>query len=133
MEKINICDETLIFQYDVEIKWQSMHWKTPASAVMKKSKDVKSKFKTILIVFCDINGTVMTEWVTEGQIINQTYSLPILATLREQVRKKTPGLWKNNLWILYQDNTPVHNALFVKHYLAAIGTPVLEHAPYSPE
>lgn len=34
---------------------------------------------------------------------------------------------------LNQDNAPAHNALSVKRYLAARGTPVLEHAPYSPD
>jgi len=36
-------------------------------------------------------------------------------------------------WILHQDNAPAHTALSVKRYLAAKGTPVLEHAPYSPD
>ncbi|KAG5331644.1 MOS1T transposase, partial [Acromyrmex charruanus] len=65
--------------------------------------------------------------------INQTYYLTVLATLRERVRKKRSELWKNKSWILHQDNAPAHNALSVKRYLAARGTPVLEHAPYSPD
>ncbi|VVC34328.1 Hypothetical protein CINCED_3A000742 [Cinara cedri] len=56
-----------------------------------------------------------------------------LATLRERVRKKRPELWKNNSWILHQDNAPAHNALSVKQYLAGKRTPVLEHAPYWPD
>ena len=75
----------------------------------------------------------MTEWVPEGQTVSQTYYLKVLATLRERVRKKRPELWKNKSWILHQDNAPAHNALSVKRYLAARGTPVLEHAPYSPD
>ncbi|VVC44527.1 Transposase, type 1 [Cinara cedri] len=93
----------------------------------------KSKFKAMLIVFFDINGIVMTEWVPEGQTVNQIYYLSVLATLRERVRKKRPELWKNNSWILHQDNVPAHNALYVKQYLAGKRTPVLEHAPYSPD
>ena len=58
---------------DVETKRQSMHWKTPASPRMKKARMSKSKFKAMLIVFFDINGIVMTEWVPEGQTVNQTY------------------------------------------------------------
>lgn len=133
MENIITCDETWIFQYDVETKRQSMHWKTPASPRMKKARMSKSKFKAMLIVFFDINGIVMTEWVPEGQTVNQTYYLKVLATLRERVRKKRPELWNNKSWILHQDNAPAHNALSVKRYLAARGTPVLEHAPYSPD
>ncbi|KAJ8962353.1 hypothetical protein NQ318_018335 [Aromia moschata] len=36
-------------------------------------------------------------------------------------------------WILHQDNAPAHNVLSVKRYLAARGSPVLGHAPYSPD
>ncbi|VVC44823.1 Hypothetical protein CINCED_3A022962 [Cinara cedri] len=100
------CDETWIFQYDVETKRRSMHWKTPESPGIKKARMSKSKFKAMLIVIFDIN---------------------------ERVRKKRPELWKNNSWILHQDNAPAHNALSVKQYLAGKRTPVLEHAPYSPD
>ena len=83
---------------------------------IKKARMSKSKFKAMLIVFFDINGIVMTKWVPEGQTVNQTYYLSVLATLREGVRKKRPELWKNNSWILHQGNAPV-----------------LQHAPYSPD
>ena len=91
------------------------------------------KFKAMLIVFFDINGILMTEWIPEGQTVNQTYYLSVLATLREWVRKKRPELWKNNSWILHQDNAPAHNALSVKRYLADKRTPVLQHASYLPD
>ncbi|KAJ8939658.1 hypothetical protein NQ318_002148 [Aromia moschata] len=94
-----------------------------------------SKSKFIMLILFGINGIVMTEWVPEGQTVNQTYYLKVLATLRERVRKKRPELWKvistKLSWILHQDNAPAPNALYVKRYLAARGTPVLEHAPYS--
>ncbi|VVC37893.1 Hypothetical protein CINCED_3A021399 [Cinara cedri] len=43
MKNIITWDETWIFQYDVETKRQSMHWKTPESPKIKKSKDVQIK------------------------------------------------------------------------------------------
>ncbi|KAL4101082.1 hypothetical protein QTP88_021102 [Uroleucon formosanum] len=64
-KNIITCEETWIFQYDVETKRQSMHWKTPESPRIKKARMSKSKFKAMLIVFFDINGIVMTEWVPE--------------------------------------------------------------------
>lgn len=133
LEKIITCDETWIFQYDVETKRQSMHWKTPSSPRMKKARMSKSKFKAMLIVFFDINGVVMTEWVPEGQTVNQTYYLQVLATLRERVRRRRPQLWEDKSWILHQDNAPAHNALSVKRFLADKNIAVLEHAPYSPD
>jgi transposase len=36
-------------------------------------------------------------------------------------------------WILHQDNTPAHNALSVKQFLANHDITVLENPPYSPD
>ena len=92
MEKIITCDETWIFQYTVEIKRQSMHWKTPALPKMKKARISKSKFKAMLIIFFDISGIVMTEWVPEGQTLNQIYYLKVLAILAGIGGKKVVDL-----------------------------------------
>jgi predicted nucleotidyltransferase len=51
MKNTITCNETWIFQYDVETKRQSMHWKTPESPRIKKARMSKSKFKVMLIVF----------------------------------------------------------------------------------
>lgn len=127
------CDETWIFQYDPETKRQSMHWKTPSSPRMKKARMSKSKLKAMLIVFFDIQGVLMIEWVPEGKTVNQQYYKEVLIKLRERVRKKRPDAWKNCSWILHQDNAPAHNALSVKQFLAEKCIPVLEHPPYSPD
>lgn len=67
LTRVITCDETWVFQYDPETKRQSMHWKTPTSPRMKKARMSKSKLKALLIVFFDIRGVIMTEWVPEGQ------------------------------------------------------------------
>ncbi len=61
----------------------------------------------------------MTEWVPEGQTVNQIYYLKVLTTLQEQVckKQKQPELWKNKSWILHQNNAPAHNTLPVKQAL----------------
>jgi len=47
-----------------------------------------SKFKAMLIVFFDIQGIVMAEWVPRGQTVNQPYYIKVLMKLRERVRRK---------------------------------------------
>jgi hypothetical protein len=37
---------------------------------------ILSKFKAILIVFFDIHGIVIAEWVPSGQAVNQPSVLP---------------------------------------------------------
>jgi hypothetical protein len=88
------CDVTWIFQYDPEMKRQSMHWKTPTSPRMKKARMSKSKVKAMMIVFFDIRGTIMIEWVPEVQTVNQKYYLEFLTNLQERVGKKRLELYK---------------------------------------
>lgn len=132
MESVVTCDETWIFTYDPETKRQSMQWKSPSSPRPTKAKKARSKFKAMMIVFFDIRGIIMTEWVPSGQTVNQHYYVEVLAKLRERIRRKRPLLWKNG-WILHQDNAPAHNALSVKQFLANKNIPVLDHPPYSPD
>jgi predicted nucleotidyltransferase len=96
LENVITCDETWIFQYDLETKKQSTHWKTSTSPRMKKSENQKSNVKTMMIVFVNIRGVIMIEWVPEGQTVNQKYYLEVLSKLRERVRvrKKVPEMWK---------------------------------------
>ena len=54
LENIITCDESWFFQYDLESKHQSTHWKSPSSPRQKKAQQSKSKFKAMMIVFFDI-------------------------------------------------------------------------------
>jgi len=45
-------------------------------------------FKAMLIVFFDIQGIVMAEWVRNGQTVNQQYYIEVLTKLHERVRRK---------------------------------------------
>ncbi|EFN68500.1 Histone-lysine N-methyltransferase SETMAR, partial [Camponotus floridanus] len=83
--------------------------------------------------FFDIRGVVYIHWVPEGQTVNQHYYIEILSTLRERVRRRRPELWKNNSWMLHQDNAPSHSALSVKSFFAKHKITVLDHPPYSPD
>jgi len=85
----------------------------------------------MLIVFFDIQGIAMAEWVPSGQTVNQQYYIEVLTKLHERVRWKQLELWRNG-WILHQDNAPAHNTLSVKQFLANKNITVLEHPPYSP-
>jgi hypothetical protein len=49
----------------------SQQWKSATSPRPKKTRKSFSKFKTMLIVFFDILGIVMAEWVPSGETVNQ--------------------------------------------------------------
>jgi histone-lysine N-methyltransferase SETMAR len=101
-------------------------------STIKKARMSRSKFKDMLIVFFDIQGTVMTEWVPGNQTVNQQYYIEVLTKLRERVRRKRPELLING-WILHQNNAPAYNASYVKQFLANKNITVLGHPPHSPD
>ena len=85
----------------------------------------------MLIVFFDIKGVILEEWVPEGTTVNQHYYKEVLIKLREKVRQKRPQLWEND-FIVHQDNAHAHTALSVKQFLTDKHITTLEHPPYSP-
>jgi len=70
-------DETCVYQYDPETKWQSVQWKTANSPRPKKFRQSKSRVKTMLLTFFDIRGIVHYEFVPTGQTVNQVYYLEV--------------------------------------------------------
>jgi hypothetical protein len=50
---------------------------------MKNARMNNLKVKAMMIVFFDIRGVIMIEWVPKGQTINQKYYLVVLTKLRE--------------------------------------------------
>ncbi len=126
-------DESWIFEYDPETKWQSRQWKSPASPRPKKARMSKSKVKVMLIAFFDIKGIVHFEFLPQGQTVNQYVYKEILRRLMRSVRDKRRDLWENNTWVLHHDNAPAHSALSIRQFLAERNVPTLEQPPYSPD
>jgi histone-lysine N-methyltransferase SETMAR len=128
LSKVITGDETRCFQYDPEI----LQWKQQTSPRPKKTRMLKSQMKTMLITFLDIKGIVHSEFIPQGQTLNQAYCVDLLKRLREVVSRKRPELWPSD-WILHHDNAPAHRALSVKQFLAQKSITQMEHPPYSPD
>jgi hypothetical protein len=56
MEGIVTGDEAWVCRYDLEMKHQSSQQKSPESPRLKKTPQVRSKVKVILIVFLTLKG-----------------------------------------------------------------------------
>jgi histone-lysine N-methyltransferase SETMAR len=97
-------DESWCFQFDPEIKRQSMQWKTSASPRPKKARMSRARVKTMLICFFDHKDIVHFEFLEQGRTVNQHY-----------------------------DNAPPHDALAVREFLAEKSILKLDHSPYSPD
>ena len=93
---------------------------------------VGSKEAKKIACFFDQNGIVHYEFISQGQTVNQQCYLEVLIRLRESVRRKSPGLWPDNL-ILQHDNAPAHDALRFREFLAKNSITKMDHPPYSPD
>jgi hypothetical protein len=60
----------------------------------KKARQVKSKVKSMLIIFFDIKWIAHKEFVLAGQIFNSTYYCDILRRLLESLQRLRPELWQ---------------------------------------
>jgi len=66
LSKVITGDESWCYGYDPETTQASSQWKTPTSPRPKKSQQVRSNVKTMLIVFVDVQGIVHREFVPPG-------------------------------------------------------------------
>ena len=86
----------------------------------------------MVIVFFVIHGLVHHEFVSEGQTVNKEYYLIVLKSSCEKMRQKQRDLWKNNSWILHDDNAPSYEATVVTKFESRNATNTIGPAPYSP-
>jgi hypothetical protein len=77
----------------------------------------KSQMKKMLTILFDINSIFHFEFIPQGQTVTQAYCVNIFKLLPEAVHRKMPELWPND-WILQNDSSVAHKALFVKKFLA---------------
>jgi alpha-L-fucosidase len=81
--------------------------------------------------FFRYQGIVHSEFIPQGQSINQAYYVEILKRLFEAARRKRPELWPND-WILHYDNASAHKTLPVKQFMAQKWISEMEHPPPFP-
>jgi histone-lysine N-methyltransferase SETMAR len=86
----------------------------------------------MLISFFDANGIVHSEFVPNGETVNQAFYLQVLKRLHDVVRRKCPELWQSGEWWLHHDNAPAHKALSVQQFLIKNSMTQLLQLPYSP-
>jgi len=98
----------------------------------KKTRQVRSNIKSMLICFFDHKGIVHKEHVPPGQTVNVAFYVEVLKRLRENVWRKRPDQWRNNTWLLHYGNAPAHAALLTRRFLNDIKMTVVPHTPYSP-
>jgi hypothetical protein len=94
----------------------------------KKACVSKSQMKAMVITSCCIKGTIHSEFIPQGQTVNQAYYVEILKQLCEAVHRKRP-----EGWIPHFDDAPAYKLLSVKQFLAQKLITEMEHSPFSPD
>jgi len=133
LERVITGDESWFYEYDLELKTQSMEWKSKNDPRTKKCRKSRSKIKVMLIVFFDYRGIVHHEYLPEGQTVNAILYVEVLKRLRDRVRRVRPNLLGEDGWILHHDNAPAHSSLLVREFLARNSITTLDHLLYSPD
>jgi len=111
LDKVIMGDESWVFDYDPETKWQSSEWHMKSSPRPKKACMSISKVKTMIIVFFDSRGIVHKEFVPPGLTVNHAFYKDVLERLRKWVQRVRTDIADD--WVLHHDNAPAHTALSI--------------------
>jgi hypothetical protein len=116
-----------------ETKQQSSQWKSLNSPRPKKSRQVKSKVKSMLIIFFAIKGIVHKELVLAGKTVNSAYFCDVSRRLRENVRKTSPRTVATIEQTVASRQHTVSHFHFTKEFLTKNNKTVVSLSPYSPD
>ena len=133
LDALMTSDESWIYSYDPETKWQSSQWNHAGSPRPKKARQSKSTHKLLMIPFFASTGLIYMHWVPTEQTVNKEYYVEVLREFRKRFRRKKPALFKSAQWHFHQDNAPVHNSILVTDYLTKMGIKTVPHPSYSPD
>ena len=125
-------DETWVHHYQPETKEQSKQWKHPMSPTPKKAKVTPSAGKVMASVFWDAQGVLMVDYLQKGCTINALYYSDLLKRLRENIKKKRPGMITKGV-LFHQDNAPAHSSVVAMATIRDCGFQLVPHPPYSPD
>ena len=87
LHKVITGDESWVFDYNPENKWQSEEWHMTSSPRPKKARMSRSRVKTMIIVFFNSRGIVHKEFVHPGQTVNHAFYKGVLERLRKRVQR----------------------------------------------
>jgi hypothetical protein len=117
LSRVIIGDGSWICSFHPETRQQFFQWK------------MKSKVKSLLIIFFDIKGIVHREFVLAGQTVNSAYYCYVLRRLRENMRGLRLELWRQKNWLLHHDNPSPHTIFLAREFLTKNIITVIPHIP----
>ena len=132
LSRIVTGDETWVHYFQPESKRASMQWKHPFSPIAKKFKVVLSVGKLMATVFWDCYKILLLHFQEREEHVTATSYCTVLRELRQEIRKKRPGLLRQGVLLLH-DNARPHTAFTTQEKIQKMNWEVLPHPPYSPD
>ncbi len=144
LETIISGDETWISLFENNTKIESCEWVKPGETGSRirpiKALRCTSTRKCMLILFHDIDGVLLSEFVPRNQTVNADYYVQILKKLKDRIRHKRPGMWSGGRdgetdhdFKLHHDNVLPHVAAKTLAFLGENNIQMVPHPQYSPD
>jgi len=76
---------------------------------------------------------IITFFDPTGQTVNSGFYCDVLRRLCENVRRRRPGLRREQTWLLHHDNAPSHTSVLTQRFPAKNKMAVILHSPYFPD
>ncbi len=99
-----------LYQYDPEMKQQSIQWVKKGIGPPKKAHAQKAGLQVTLITFFDKKGMIFTHYVPEGQAINAKYYKTVFIKL---IRIYIPGNGPNTAMVISSCITIIHASMLL--------------------
>ncbi len=94
----------------------------------------------MLVCFFDSYGVIHQQFMPRGVTVTKEEYCRILDELKEDIRRKRPGMWKGGRdgntdrdFVLQHDNASSHTAVITLAKIGESGIDLLAHPPYSPD
>ena len=129
LKKVITAYESQVYGFVIKTKDQSPQLKRPEKPRPKKACQIASNVKVLLTAFFDCNGLVHHEFLPQGRTVNKEYYVEVMCRLSEVIHQKRTELWKNQSWILPNDNASAHIPMLVHEFLAKNKTVIMPQPP----
>jgi hypothetical protein len=83
-------DETWVHDYDSLSRLKVMAWKKSGEDTPTRASQQRSAGKIMLVIFWDIDGVLLTHYLTHEKAIDGSYYTSFIEQLRVAILKKTP-------------------------------------------
>ena len=126
LDYIVTIDESWIHHYDPLSQLEAKIWKRLGEQTSTRLRQVRSAGKIMVIIFCNKDGVLLTEYLPCGTTINGPSYTSIIERLRSAIVEKRRGKVSRGE-LIFHDNVPIHKCKIVQTAIRQVGFIELNH------